>query len=1025
LLRNLRICPFCNNFTHRMRKLLVLLCLFSCIQAGAQHRREYVDMLVAHYTEEQGLANNIVYCSLKSRDGFLWFGTWYGLCRFDGAKFLAYNRSYATGTDQPPRKIESMAEDGQGNIWVKTLDWKLSVFFRDTETFHSVYDEIKAFSRNIQVIKIQPTDDGHVLLLTKDKNLLLARTTADGKVEVKLLASSKGHVTPFNDQLTANILCHQSGRISWVGKDYNIFSVKSRHTKLPPFMKASCSSAFQCGKELWFVGDKGITRYDLNTGKSMEVRDAPVNLPAVISGYVDNDGRLWIVEDRAAIVCYDLGKKTSHRFPFSLFGRICEPSFCDAGSHGIFFLTSAGEALYIDRNTMQMTNIARLPEMSDAKENSRYFSMNMDSDGQLWLTSTDRGFYRFNFPMHHFRMIQLPGTQAGGAANGIRSLYQAANGEVWVGTRNRDLYILDADGNLKRTYPYSDYRIGSVYYIMPDRAGQLWLSTKGDGLVKAVPDASVPGGYRFEHYKHDAADPKSISGNNVYITYQDSRGRIWAGTLDGGLNLMVEKNGKVEFKNKYNGFTSYPAYGLYMEVRNMVEDSSGRIWVGTIDGLMSFDAGFTDVGKIQFEMYRRKDLSTFANSDVYTLYKDSEQTVWLGAFGGGLSRITGYDAENHVPVFKPLGIREGLQSDVIVSMIEDSQGRLWLGNDEGLSCYERKRNRIRNFDKYDGFPDVQMEETASLRNSNGEIWMGCKQGILTFRPDRITASVLRYPVYIVGCTVNNMDIRSYADDPLIERAITKTKHLELQHNQNMFTLEFAALNYNNQNRVNYRYRLEGYDVDWHYSGHNRIASYTKVPSGKYRFRVEALDASNPSVSSSCELDIVILPPWWATWWAYLIYTVLALALLYASVRFALYWIRMRNDVYIQTKLSELKTKFYLEQKNKTFVENINRIIENNLENPNFNIDSIANEMGLSRSAFFKKIKSLTGCSPVEFVREYKLNKAVDLLKNTDMNITDIAYKTGFTDVGYFGKCFHKKFGLSPREFVNKQKKAYP
>lgn len=128
---------------------------------------------------------------------------------------------------------------------------------------------------------------------------------------------------------------------------------------------------------------------------------------------------------------------------------------------------------------------------------------------------------------------------------------------------------------------------------MEDKDGNLWFSTKGNGLVKAEPDMNSPHGLRFTRYINDPKNPNSISNNDVYFTYQDSQRRIWVGLLGGGLNLISEENGAITFIHKYNGLKQYPAYGLYMEVRTMTEDEDGRIWVGTMDGLMSFDGHFT------------------------------------------------------------------------------------------------------------------------------------------------------------------------------------------------------------------------------------------------------------------------------------------------------------------------------------------------------------------------------------------------------------------------------------------------
>ena len=146
----------------------------------------YPNMIVEHYTAERGLPNNIVNCTLKGQDGFIWFGTWYGLCSFDGSKFRSYdNHDGFYSTDIPPRKIQRIVEDKNGFLWIKTIDRKLYLFDKRHESFHAVYDDVKEYSENIQIIKIQTTEDGDVLLLTKDKSLLRAYTDKEGKITLK------------------------------------------------------------------------------------------------------------------------------------------------------------------------------------------------------------------------------------------------------------------------------------------------------------------------------------------------------------------------------------------------------------------------------------------------------------------------------------------------------------------------------------------------------------------------------------------------------------------------------------------------------------------------------------------------------------------------------------------------------------------------------------------------------------------------------------------------------------------------
>lgn len=965
------------------RRAVTILCMLLQVLVGLAQQ----SMQVTHLGLRDGLSHNSVYCSLKARDGFLWFGTWYGLTRFDGAHFDNYSKAFVASSDQPPRKVESIAEDGNGNLWIKTLDWKLSLLYSHTERFEDIFDELKPYTRNLQVIKIQSDGHGHVLLLTKDKNLLLASTAKDGKVIIRKLVDAQAYVNHFNYQLRQPIVQLREGRANYVGLDYQIYSIP-----LTPKTRRWTLAMWQ--------------RYFAQAIVQAQVYHTP-------------NGLTWqLSADKSALVCTNPATGFERRYPLAPYRKLVEPKFVATAKHGYFYLSAAGEILHIDAHTLEGQNIALLQEFTDFKENSRFFSMQLDRDGLLWITSASNGIYRINFTPNQFRLITLPN----GDVSGVRALFQLSNGNVLVGTRSKNLYVFSREGKLIKTLDYARSHIGSVYHVMQDRKGRLWLSTKGDGLVMATPDASFPSGYRFEHYRHDAKNRLSISGNNVYISYQDSHGRIWVGTLDGGLNLVQESPRGITFANKYNGMRYYPGYGLYMDVRNMVEDSHGRMWVGTIDGLMSFDGNFKSVSNLRFETYRLTDINTRANSDVYALYKDHRNHVWLCTFGGGLSRLEGFDQKNHLPRLQSLGAKEGLLNDVILSVLEDKHGRLWLVNADGLSCYDYQAGRIRYYDNSDGFPAVQMEESSSMLKRNGEIWLGCKEGILAFYPDQLHQASVKYPIYIIGGEVNNQDIRGYVDKPILDESIVYADHLELKHSQSMFTLQFAALNFANPERISYRYKLEGYDHDWHYSGVNRIASYTNVPSGSYTFVVEAIDATNPDQHSTRSLHITILPPWWATWWAYLIYIVLLVAAIYAAVRYARYHIRVKNDIYIQNKLAEYKRKFSLEQQDKQFLDSVQQIIADNLTNSDFEIEVISQQMGMSRSAFFKKVKAITGVSPNDLVKDYKLNQAVELLKHSDLSITDVAYRCGFNDVGYFGKCFRKKYGMSPREFVTSQTK---
>ena len=879
------------------RRIVMACLLFASVFAAAQSTisAEALPTVISrHFTTDEGLPSNSVQCALKDRDGFLWFGTWYGLSRFDGTNFVNYSIPVRSPSDLPPRKVESMAEDAYGNLWLKTVDWKLYVFYRQTESFHVVYDELKPYTRNLQVIKIQPTADGHVLLLCKDKTLLLATSRQPGSVSISRLFDAHGHVHPQTFQLQHDITATAGGYTFYIGRDYRLFITR------------------QCS--------------------SMQMAAAMAE---------------------------------------------------DADSH--------------QRRTL------RLQAMALSAGISKYAQLYEDRDSLLWVATPSDGVYCVSQPPHLFRLIQLPDNDV----TGVRSIFQLHDGTILVSTRSRNVYLFQPDGTLSRTLDYAHYAIGAVYHAAEDRQGRLWLSTKGDGLVIVDLSPTGRGWQGAVHYRHVPDDPTSLSGDDVYMTFTDSQRHIWVCTLDGGVNLVRENaDGTLSFYNKHHGFKHYPAYGLYNEARSITEDANGRLWIGTIEGLMSLDSRFTEPQQADFKTYHDTPSATFAENDIYTLYRDRQRQIWVGAFGGGLGRLV-HDGQSDQPTFRPLGTREGLRSDVILSAVEDQQGYLWFATEAGLSYYNQQTQRIRNFGRYDGLPAVEMEETVALCCANGQLWIGCKQGILAFHPRQLHTSAANYRTVITRLVSNR---HPYIGPTALPYADT----VRLTHRQNAFTIEFAALNYRSHDHVSYRYRLEGFDRDWRYSGVHPVGSYNEVPPGHYRFVVETIDDASPSLHSAATLAIHILPPWWATWWAYLLYFCAFALIVWLVAHTILQMNRMRNEIYISQRLAKLTSK---PDDGDVFIDRLHRIIRQNISNGDFNIDAIAAEMGLSRSAFYKKVKGQTGFAPIDLIKEFRLSHAAQLLQTTTLSITEVAYRSGFKDASYFGKCFRKRYGQSPREFV--------
>ncbi len=915
------------------------------------------NIIIEHYTVEDGLAHEFVNCVVKSSDGFLWLGTWHGLCSFDGKEMKSYNSSSKFQVDVPPRKIQKIIEDAFGNLWIKTIDHKIYVFDKRHEQFHSI---LKYFNKNIsvnsQVIRIMETEDGNFLLLTKDKDLMLATPKPNAIPEITLLHKSDNK--SLDSKLRDNILKENNETLSWIGMDFSIQLFNKQHlgsngaskfisNQLPVDQITSfCSvddyiwigsktgSVFCVEKDngivkefdglknqgtvqyvssnnrtqlFVYLKDKGIFTLNLDSNETSFLCATSAN---IVHAEYDNYGLVWFVTDNNSIILYDDKTGKTEKFEFPVLQTLnSHISVVDGSNMGMFFLTISGRVYRYDRDKKVLESLTDILGYNNELLD-KISDILIDSNGTLWLTSYDQGFLQINFPRQNFEVFNpIPrlGERSIKANNEstIKFLFQDNNGDIWVANRNSEVFQLSIDGRLKNEFSSNTFNIGNVYNIMQDRDGILWFSTKGQGLVSAVPDSNSKFGYVFERYVHNPEVVSSITSNDVYYSFQDSRDRIWVATFGGGLNLLQTNGNNKVFKHLVNSFYDYPNLGQFMEVRTIAEDSTGRIWVGTTNGLMSFDGDFTSSDDIKFETYLN-DHAMLSN-DIYYFFKDKENNLWVSIFGVGVNKLVGYDSKRHLPIFETYGIRDGLNSDVILTIKEDDSDNLWFSTERGLSRLNKKDKLIRNFDRYDGVKDMSFVESSSLYLRDGKLWFGSLDGVLGFCPDDIVNNTINYPTYIVDIKVSNKDYDIWSTDSLSVRYLD---NLVLTYDQSLFTIEYAALNFSAQNHISYKYILEGFEKEWHEVGTNRVASFSNVPHGKYTFRVKTEDVTNPLLDSEITLQIKILPPWWKSTWAYIVYIIIASILIYTAMRITMLFIKMRNDVYIEHALSDLKLKFF-------------------------------------------------------------------------------------------------------------------
>ncbi|HTY60243.1 MAG TPA: two-component regulator propeller domain-containing protein, partial [Bacteroidota bacterium] len=505
----------------------------------------------------------------------------------------------------------------------------------------------------------------------------------------------------------------------------------------------------------------------------------------------------------------------------------------------------------------------------DGLPSNRIFSLFSDRTGALWVGTGDAGVGRYDPLAHHFAHYKTDPSRPGSLSNNVaRAILETARGDLWVGTFG---------GGLNRRKPGEDafthfahdrkdpssLASNAVLALFEDSRHVLWIGTADAGLDRLDPDRRG-----FTHFRHDPRDTASLSNDAVMTITQDRSGNLWIGTSGGGADRLGRSSGKfTHFRPGRDGETGGN------NVWAIHEDRSGSLWMGTWgEGLYRCDPA---TGRYTAYLHNPGMPGSLSNNTVWSIYEDAEGILWLGTWGGGLNRF-----DPRTGTFRAWTEKEGLANNVVYGILPDDRGNLWLSTNKGVSKFSPGAGSFRNYDALDGLQADEFNQGAYCRGRNGTLYFGGVNGIAAFHPDSLRDNPEPPPIVITGFQVFNRPLFPDAI-PGADGAVT------LSSGDNFFSLEFAALNYTAPEKNLYAYRLEGLERDWVYSGSRRYVSYAHLRGGDYVFRVKGSNSDGTWNEEGISLRLHIDPPFYLTWWF-----LLAAAASVASGTYALYRMRL-------------------------------------------------------------------------------------------------------------------------------------
>jgi ligand-binding sensor domain-containing protein/signal transduction histidine kinase len=751
-------------------------------------------------------------------EGFLWFGTRWGLYRYDGYAFKVFVRDAGNPNSLDGIVVRALFKDRDGTLWVG-CDQSLNKFDQKTETFTQYPIPLATH-------------------ITQDTAGLLWVTTHGGLYRLDPASGEIRHYSHDpNDPSSLS-----SKNLSYCGED-------KRGT-------------------FWVASDGGLDEFDRSEGKVTR----HIILPDVPNGfYEDRFGVFWIFRSSPhALAVFDRKTNTLTRYAFpKREPTVMRVSAMLEDRNGTLWIATHGFGLLkVDRERRKFIHYFNVPADPESLPQNKLDALLADRDGDIWVAPGRMApALLVTKPAPFKKLPKVPGSTI---QPFVGAVYEDHQGILWIGTPEA-LIRRDYKTGRITAYRTGGPEVGSdVVSICEDRSGHLWVGTYGQGLHRFDQRTG-----KFKTYRHNPADPHSLSNDIVMRLLVDHNGTLWAGTSD-GLN---------RFDALTERFTPYklePQSSIpYLE---LIEDREEKIWIGTeSSGLRHFDPA---TGQLAIYQHNRNLPGTLSDDRVNSVHFDRSGTMWVGT-QNGLDKLNPQTGR-----FSAFTQQDGLPGNAVGCILEDENGNLWMSTNNGVARFNLQSKTFTNFSTAEGLPGPNLTGWgACFQSPSGEMFFGGFNGGTSFYPDKVVDSSSAPRIVLTDFRLFGNRVQIGSDSPLRE-SISYTRNLILPHQQNVFSITFAALSYASPATNRYRYILEGLERDWNEVGSDRRqAIYTTLPSGTYTFRAQGATRGGPWSEPGVALRIEILPPWWGVWWIRGIFGIAAVCMLWA-----LYQLRLQQLV---------------------------------------------------------------------------------------------------------------------------------
>jgi len=788
---------------------------------------------------EDGLSQSTVYVIAQDSPGFLWFGTKDGLNQYDGYNFRSYKNNPFEPNTLSDNLIQALYADQAGMLWVGTSQGLNKVDLKTGRIKRYLHEPDNSNSLSHNFVHEIIADRTGALWIGTDAGLDHFDPTTEKFTHYKNNLQDANSLS--NNQIFA--LCEDHTGVIWVGSAQGLNAFEPSAKKFTRYQhdpanpkSLSHDNVLEIYEDrahrLW-IGTRGggLNQWDRETGQFTRFQ------------HTEDDGSLS--DDRVSAIDEDQ------------FGNLWVGTL-GGGLNQLDPATNSGQS----RRNGKFIHYKNNPQDPRSLSDDAIWKICRDRSGALWIGTAGGGVNKIVTRTKQFHTYTAaPDAPAGLSNKFVRAICEDRFGMLWIGTyggglnqwnrRSGAFTHFKNDPNNSRSLSHN-----VVWSIHEDRAGTLWIGTR-KGLNRFDRETQT-----FTSFQHDPADPQSLSDNDVSTIYEDKMGALWIGTYNGGLNRFDRNTFSCK---RFQPDPLNPQSLSHKSVLCLFEDRAGTLWIGTDGGgLNQFDRQTETFISYKQDATNPRSLS---HNSVRCIYEDQSGALWVGT-SHGLNKF-----DRATKTFTSYFEKDGLPNDFIYGVLGDAQGNLWLSTNHGLAKFNTGLGQFQSYDINDGLQSNEFNTGAYFKNPapRNEMFFGGVNGFTVFHPEQIQNNPYRPPVVLTA-------FRKFDQAAELDTAITAIKRLELSHQDNFFSFEFAALDYTAPEKNRYAYKLEGFDRDWIQAGTRRYASYTNLDPGAYVFRVKGSNNDGVWNETGAAVQIIITPPIWKTWWFRILALVVAIGL---------------------------------------------------------------------------------------------------------------------------------------------------